>query len=38
MGDDPILPDIQPVTIDRMLNRIMGRCEEEKNRAEFRYV
>ena len=38
MGCEPILPDIQPVTIDTMLNRISGRYKKWKNRAKFRYV
>ena len=38
MGDEPILPVIQPVTIDTMLNWKTGRYFKVKNRAEFRYV
>ena len=38
MGDEPILPIIQPVTIDTMLNWITGWNFKVKNRAEFRYV
>ena len=38
MGDEPILPVIQPVTIDTMLNWKMGWYFEVKHRAEIRYV
>ena len=40
MGDEPILPIIQPVTIDTMLNWKTGRYfkVKKKNRAEFHYV
>ena len=38
MSDEPILPIIQPITIDTMLNWIMGWYFKVKNQAEFRYV
>ena len=38
MGDEPILPIIQPITIDTMLNWITDRYFKVKNRVEFHYV
>ena len=38
MGCEPILPDIQPVTIDTMLTEYRTDIKDEKNRAKFRYV
>ena len=38
MGDEPILPVIQPITIDTMLNWKTGRYYKVEKRAKFRYV
>ena len=35
MGCEPILPNIQPVTIDTMLNRISGDIKNEKIGLNF---
>ena len=38
MGDGPILPVIQPITIHAMLNWITDRYFKVKNQVEFRYT
>ena len=35
MGCEPILPDIQPITIDTMLNRILADIKNEKIGLNF---